>query len=178
MAARRALAPSITNKYRRSVLSPRATRSSRRSFTTAVFSWLPAILPTPAFSRCFRCPVHHQHLLSKINPVDQNRYHVQLPEFPLAQFLQLRRTGVDEFPADAGFLDTVAVQNALHRTTIVPRAQSGDDAFPHGALPPSVVLHPRIALQIPPPDPPACAPAAGEHAPSDRKNSHNRAVGP
>src|SRR5437879_17271 len=55
---------------------------------------------------------------------------------------------VHEFPAHAGFLDAVAVQNALYRTTIVPVTQPGDEAFPHRALPPPVVLHTRIALQF------------------------------
>ena len=87
--------------------------------------------------------------------------------------------GVHEFPAHAGFLDAVAVQNALYRTTIVPVTQPGDEAFPHRALPPPVVLHTRIALQFHLLAIPRAHPGpANTHLLTDRKNSHNRAVDP
>jgi hypothetical protein len=49
MAARSAFAPSITNRYRFSAWSPRATRSSSSSLTTVVFSVAPCQSPKTCF---------------------------------------------------------------------------------------------------------------------------------
>src|SRR5258708_6192421 len=83
-----------------------------------------------------------------MNSVNQNRHQIQTIQFFLAQLLQLRRAGLHEFAAHAGFFDPVAFHHALHCTPIVPRSQSRNDAFPHRALPPSVVLQPRVTLQF------------------------------
>src|SRR5579883_1550664 len=91
---------------------------------------------------------HHQHLLAEMNPVDQNRHQIEIAKFLLTQFLQLRRTGGYELPAHAGFFNPVAVHHALDGPAIVPRSQSRNDAFAHRALPPSVVLQPRVTVQF------------------------------
>src|SRR5438094_1391560 len=87
-------------------------------------------------------------LLAKMNPIDQEGHQIEFVEFFLAQFLQLRRAGLHELPAHAGFFDSVPVHHAVHRATIVPRSQSRDDAFAHRSLPPSVVLQPCVAVQL------------------------------
>src|SRR5581483_10114130 len=61
---------------------------------------------------------------------------------------QLCGAGLHELPAHAGLRDPVAVQHALHGALIVPRAQPGDDAFAHRALPPPIVLQPCVAVQL------------------------------
>src|SRR5271166_3833212 len=106
-------------------------------------------LPQPQymlFPAGFNAQRHHQHLLAEMNPVDQNRHQIQIAEFFLAQFLQLRCTGLHEFAAHAGFLNPVAIDYTLHRPSIISRGQSRDDPFTHRALPPSVVLQPRITV--------------------------------
>src|SRR5258708_19830212 len=108
-------------------------------------------LPQPQnmfFHAGFDAQHHHQHLFAEMTPVDQQGCQIQPIQFLLAQFLHLRRAGLHEFAAHAGFLDPVAVLPTLHGPAIVPRSQSRDDAFAHRALPPSVVLQPRVTVQF------------------------------
>lgn len=83
-----------------------------------------------------------------MNPIDQDGHQIQIAEFLLAQFFQLRRTGLDEFPAHAGFLDPVPGKHRVDRTLVIPRGQSGHDAFAYRALPPSIVLQSRVTVQF------------------------------
>src|SRR5438445_12370042 len=80
-------------------------------------------------------------------PVDQDGHQVQTVEFLLAQLFQLRCAGGHEFAAHAGFFNPVTVQHAFHGPLIAPRSQPRDDAFAHCALPPPVVLQPRVTVE-------------------------------
>jgi hypothetical protein len=63
--------------------------------------------------------------------------------------LQLRGTGLHEFPAHDGFLDPVAVHHTVDRPAIIPRRQSRNDAFPYCTLPPPVAAAAAPPLATP-----------------------------
>src|SRR5713226_6114629 len=54
----------------------------------------------------------------------------------------------NKLPAHAALLDSVAFQNTLHRSPIVPRGQSGHHALLHRSLQFSVLLQLTVALQF------------------------------
>src|SRR6266581_7110550 len=57
-------------------------------------------------------------------------------------------TGRNELPTHAALFDPVAFHNTLHRSSIVPRGQSGHHAFPHRSLQFSVLLQLTVTLQF------------------------------
>ncbi len=122
--------------------SPRATKSSSSSLTTVVFSVAPCQSPNTCFFPLLSMPsATTQHLFAEMNPVNQDRHQIEFLQSFLVQFFQLCRAGLHELAAHAGFLDPIAIEHALHRPPIVPRAQPGHDPFPHRPLPSPVVLH-------------------------------------